>query len=106
MGIDFSFTYSDLTLFFIEYLTVEPEGAFANGFPLKKTISSFNTSSSSPMKACPLSPDSVISLFEDDEVDELEDACSPVDVVTDISSHAIIKSKENKRIKTCFIIYS
>ncbi|MNP44977.1 hypothetical protein D3C76_1388650 [compost metagenome] len=58
------------------------------------------------MKACPLSPDSVISLSEDDDVDELEEACSPVDVVTDMSSHAIIKSKESIRVKICFIIYS
>ena len=58
------------------------------------------------MKACPLSPDSVISLSEDDDVDELEEACSPVDVVTDMSSHAIIKSKESIMVKICFIIYS
>jgi hypothetical protein len=58
------------------------------------------------MKACPLSPDSVISLSEDDDVDELEEACSPVDVVTDMSSHAIIKSKESIMVKICFIIYT
>jgi len=95
----------------ITYLTVEPEGVepegtFANGLSLIKTISSFNTSSSSPMKACPLSPDSVISISEDDDVDELEYACFSVDVVTDISSHAIIKIKEKIRVKRCFITYT